>query len=101
MHAKQHARTCMLKHTNARQQVIEWSVQGSTHAPLEYVADAPALGRALLVPDIGALSSNPRCCLQARLPSQWQLPCVMQGVHTGLWSGNNPKSLPRLPRSCF
>lgn len=40
--------------------------QGSKHAPLVYVADAPVLGRALLVPDIGALSNNLRCCFQAR-----------------------------------
>ena len=49
--------------------------QGSKHAPLEYVPDAPVLGRALLVPDIAALSSNLRCCFQAR-----PLSCCSQGL---------------------
>jgi hypothetical protein len=32
---------------------------------MEHAADAPALGRALLVPDIACLSDNLRCCFQA------------------------------------
>ncbi|KAK9839205.1 hypothetical protein WJX81_001213 [Elliptochloris bilobata] len=46
--------------------LLAWLQPGSKHAPVEYVAEAPVLGRALLVPDIASLSENLRCCFQAR-----------------------------------
>ncbi len=48
--------------------------QGSEPGAVEHAADAPALGRALLVPDIACLSDNLRCCFQARPAALGELP---------------------------